>query len=98
MMVIQCILRSFSKAIKLGFIKNSCYNGYINICKPITYAIAFINLKLTKSYLNIKPVTYNLWNRLILTLFRMGLFGAAHEFWGDTKRPPLPKSVANILQ
>ena len=26
----------------------------------------------------------------ILTLFRMGFFGAAHG-WGETKRPPFPK-------
>ena len=32
-----------------------------------------------------------------LTLFRMGLFGAAHE-WGAQKGPPSQKSVIQILQ
>ena len=33
-----------------------------------------------------------------LTLFRMGFFGAAHEWGGGQKGPPSLKSVANILQ
>ena len=28
---------------------------------------------------------------VVLTLFRMGLFGAAHGWGGGLKRPPLPK-------
>ena len=39
-----------------------------------------------------------LYNYLILlTLFRMGLFGAVHG-WEEPKRPPSLKSVAHILQ
>ena len=34
---------------------------------------------------------------IALTLFRMGIFGAAHG-WGDLKRPPSLKSVTHNLQ
>ena len=33
-----------------------------------------------------------------LTLFRMGIFGAAHRWVGGPKRPPSLKSVTHILQ
>ena len=35
---------------------------------------------------------------LTLTLFRMGLYGAAHGWGGDLFDPPLLKSATHILQ
>ena len=46
-----------------------------------------------KSSCNVVTVVFE----LNLTLFRMGIFGAAHG-WGGAKRPPFLKSVADILQ
>ena len=42
-------------------------------------------------------VDYHFCSSVPLTLFGMGLFGAAHGLWGQ-KGPPSLKSVTHILQ
>ena len=46
---------------------------------------------------NNKEFSYLRWNENLLTLFKMGLFGAAHRWGAEQKASPSLKSVAHIL-
>ena len=68
-----------------------------NLSIPTTWKPASIFITRTCAFFS--KICTSAWglHNTILTLFRMGFFGAAHG-WGVAKRPPSLKSVTHIIQ
>ena len=66
---------------------NPIHDKTFQIMSQQLYLLFTLNLRGYFSYMNMILYMHKKEMKSILTLFRMGIFGAAHG-WGEAKRPP----------